>query len=397
MRVFQEIENSSKTQYSNDSTMTYLFFIASFNAFFFLALLLQKRGKLLHDRILIFWLLYLGLATATYALSIDFFPHSPLVSSGIIALFLLHGPFLYLYVAALTANKKYFKAKNLWHFAPFVAFVLYLLIASGFPAYSEGIRVDHIAEGAAEPPFFFISFLIITALSGPVYFLLAYKKFQQSRKSSFDFSSKEINLDWLGKLIPIFGVVWTVLIIIAVIHHIFQLFSMAFCTNGLFLSLSAFIIAIGYFGFKQKEVFINYSIESGKEVVSGADIKYAASKMEDAAMQKYCDKVGHYMKTERPYLDSDLTLPKLAEDLEVSTHHLSQIINEVHGKNFFNFINEYRVEEVKRKIQDPTFDNYSLLGIAFESGFNSKSAFNRVFKNITGITPSQFRDSLPPS
>ena len=103
------------------------------------------------------------------------------------------------------------------------------------------------------------------------------------------------------------------------------------------------------------------------------------------------------MESNRPYLDPELTLPKLADDLKVTNHHLSQVINEVHGKNFFNFINEYRVEEVKRKIQDPKYQNYTLLGIAFESGFNSKSAFNRVFKNITGTTPSTYRNSLPTS
>ncbi|MGW8123601.1 helix-turn-helix domain-containing protein [Roseivirga echinicomitans] len=373
--------------------MTYLFFIAAFNAFFFLALLLQKRPKLTHDRILIFWLLYLGLATAAYGLTIDYFTDAPLLSSGIIASFLLHGPFLYLYVSSLSLNKKKFKAQKLWHFAPFIAFILYLLIASRFPTYSEGIRVDHITH-EAETPVLFHLFLIITALSGPVYFFFAYKKFQRSKKSSHDFTSKEVHLDWLEILIPIFGVVWTALIIIAVIHHVFHLFSMDFCTNGLFLSLSAFIILIGYFGFKQKEVFVNHSIALEKEIPSNPDVKYSASKLIDVELQKCCDKVSRYMTTEQPYLDADLTLPKLAEDLGVSTHHLSQIINDVHGKNFFNFINAYRVEEVKRKIQDPAFDNYSLLGIAFDSGFNSKSAFNRVFKNTTGTTPSRFRDSL---
>lgn len=373
--------------------MTYLFFIASFNAFFFVALLLQKKPKQLHDRILVYWLIYLGLATGLYAYTTDFFSGLRLLSTAIIALFLLHGPFLYSYVSALTLNPNRFKGKILWHFVPFFAFILYLLIASRFPSYSEGIRVDHVSHGA-KTPWLFHFFLIMTALSGPVYFVLSYRKFRQSKKSSHDFSSKEVNLDWLGKLIPIFGAVWTILIVIAIIHHVFHLFSMEFCTHGFFLSLSAFIILIGYFGFKQKEVFISYPIESGKIRTTEPEIKYAASKLEDTELQKCCDKVSHYMTTERPYLDSDITLPKLAAELNVSTHHLSQIINEVHGKNFFNFINEYRVNEVKRKIQDPAFDNYSLLGIAFESGFNSKSAFNRVFKNITGKTPSEYRDSL---
>ncbi|HLS30661.1 MAG TPA: AraC family transcriptional regulator [Flavobacteriaceae bacterium] len=377
--------------------MIYIYFIASFNAFFFLALLLQKKAKQLHDRILIYWLLYLGIATATYALSIDFFPESHLLASGIIALFLLHGPFLYLYVSALTLNQKKFKSKRLWHFIPFVGFVLYLLIASNFPSYSEGIRVDHLTEGVAEPPVLFNFFLIITALSGPIYFYLAYDKFRQNQYSP-EFSDKEENLEWLKKLIPIFGIVWTVLIIIAVIHHVFHLFSMEFCTNGLFLSLSVFIILIGYFGLKQKEVFINYATEEPeKEVPEEPEIKYAATKMEGEELQKCCNIVGSYMKANKPYLESDLTLPKLAEELDLSTHHLSQVINEMHGKNFFNFINKYRVAEVKRKIQDPEFQNYSLLGIAYESGFNSKSAFNRVFKNVTGMTPSEYRRSLSSS
>jgi len=77
----------------------------------------------------------------------------------------------------------------------------------------------------------------------------------------------------------------------------------------------------------------------------------------------------------------------------IPTHQLSRVINEHFGRNFFDFINGYRVAEVKRKILDPAYAHFSLLGIAFESGFNSKSAFNRVFKKITGQTPSQFKES----
>lgn len=377
--------------------MTYLLFIASFNAFFFIALLLQKRPKLAHDRILIFWLLYLGIATATYALTIEFSIESHFLSSGIIALLLLHGPFLYLYVSSLPINKKHINPKKLWHFAPFVGFILYLFIASRFPTYSEGIRIDHVTEDIAKPPLLFLFFLIITALSGPIYFFLAYKKLKKSKESSLNFSSKEVNIDWLEKLIPIFGMVWTALIVIAVIHHVFQLFSMDCCTNGLFLSLSAFVILVGYYGLKQKEVFFAPPIVVTSKSNKEPEVKYASTPMEGEELQKCCNMVGQYMIKEKPYLDSDLTLPKLAEGLNVSTHHLSQVINEVHDKNFFNFINKYRIEEVKRKIQDPKYQNYTLLGIAYESGFNSKSAFNRAFRNITGTTPSKYRDSLSSS
>ncbi|MFB9055700.1 helix-turn-helix domain-containing protein [Mariniflexile ostreae] len=377
--------------------MIYIFFIASFNALFFLVLLLQKKPKLLYDYILIFWLLYLGVATAIYAFATNYLLEAPFVSSGIIALFLLHGPFLYLYVSALTSDNKKFRIKNTLHFVPFLAFIFYLLVASQFPAYAEGIRIDHVNHGVHEPPFLFVIFLMLTALSGPLYFLLAHREYRKIKGSILEFSSRDINLDWLGKLITIFGIVWTLLIIIAVIHHVFHFFSMVFCTDGLFLSLSVFIILIGYYGLKQQEVFISFPVEEPEEPVDVNKIKYASSRLDDTGLQKCFNRIQRYMVAQKPYLDPDLTLPKLAKDLNVPAHHLSQVINEMHGKNFFDFINQFRVDEVKRKIRDSKFKKYSLLGIALESGFNSKSAFNRVFKNLNGTTPSEFRDALPPS
>jgi AraC-like DNA-binding protein len=97
------------------------------------------------------------------------------------------------------------------------------------------------------------------------------------------------------------------------------------------------------------------------------------------------------MVTEKPYLDANLSLPELADKLEIPSHHLSRVINEQFGVNFFDFVNQYRVEEVKSKIGNPEFENLSLLGIAFDSGFNTKSAFNRVFKKMTGFTPSEYK------
>lgn len=88
--------------------------------------------------------------------------------------------------------------------------------------------------------------------------------------------------------------------------------------------------------------------------------------------------LNEYMQEERPYLDPQLTLPKLAENLNIPANYVSQIINDTFGHNFFDYINSYRVDEVKSKMTDPKFKNYSLLGVAYDSGFNSKSAFNRI-------------------
>jgi len=97
----------------------------------------------------------------------------------------------------------------------------------------------------------------------------------------------------------------------------------------------------------------------------------------------------------RLYEDAELTLATLAAKLMIHPHDLSRIINVGLEKNFSDFINEFRVREVARKMQDPAFDNLTLLGIAYESGFNSKTTFNRVFKEITGKTPAEYKKEVP--
>ncbi len=94
------------------------------------------------------------------------------------------------------------------------------------------------------------------------------------------------------------------------------------------------------------------------------------------------------------YQDPDLSLSSLAEKLELTTHELSRIINTALKKNFHDFISEYRVAEVVHKMQDPAYDHITLLGIAFESGFNSKTTFNRAFRQMTGTSPAEYKADL---
>ena len=100
------------------------------------------------------------------------------------------------------------------------------------------------------------------------------------------------------------------------------------------------------------------------------------------------------MQSERPYLDQDLNLKKLSNYLDISSGYLSQIINQYEKKNFFDFINAHRVETVKEKIVDPKSQHLNLLGIAYESGFKSKSTFNLAFKKHTGKTPTAYKKSI---
>ncbi len=119
--------------------------------------------------------------------------------------------------------------------------------------------------------------------------------------------------------------------------------------------------------------------------------KYRTSTLSEEEREKYMEQILDFMETEKPYLDSELTLGKLADELTMAPYHLSEVLNEALGKSFYDFINIYRVEAVKQYMADPKTSNLTLLGIAFDAGFNSKTAFNRAFKKATGLSPSKYR------
>ncbi len=119
--------------------------------------------------------------------------------------------------------------------------------------------------------------------------------------------------------------------------------------------------------------------------------KYEKSTLTKVRADRYVRRLLETMEKEKLYLDSDLTLQKLARRLSIHPHHLSQIINERLNQNYFDFINSYRIEEAKKRLIDPSEKHFSILAIAGEVGFNSKSAFNSVFKKYVNMTPSEWR------
>jgi AraC-like DNA-binding protein len=143
---------------------------------------------------------------------------------------------------------------------------------------------------------------------------------------------------------------------------------------------------MGYFGIRQPSIFTDTPIVGKKR-----KIKYQKSGLTDSGAKKVYESLIHLMQEEKPFLEPDLTLFTLAEMINIPPNHLSQVINSLAGKNFFDFINYYRVEEAKRNIILQKYEHLTLLGIAFESGFNSKASFNRAFKRQVGITPSEFK------
>ena len=100
------------------------------------------------------------------------------------------------------------------------------------------------------------------------------------------------------------------------------------------------------------------------------------------------------MQTSKPFLDSNISIKELAEQVDIPSYYLSYIINECLHQNFFDFINIYRIKESQQLIDQYINDKTTILEIIYESGFNSKSVFNTAFKKHTGLTPSEYKKKL---
>jgi len=118
--------------------------------------------------------------------------------------------------------------------------------------------------------------------------------------------------------------------------------------------------------------------------------KYLKSGMSEEKLDAINEKLLHLMCMEKPFLDSDISLRSLSENLDESANHISQVINDKHGENFFNFINSYRIDEMTELMKIPSNSNLTLLALAYEAGFNSKTTFNTAFKKLKELTPRAY-------
>jgi len=149
-------------------------------------------------------------------------------------------------------------------------------------------------------------------------------------------------------------------------------------------AISVFIYSISFWVMKQSLFFSEDSWSQTR--------KYEKSSLSEEMMEQVIKRLPVMMEAEKPFLESSFSLPTLAKKTGVSTHHLSQILNDRLKKSFFEFTATYRIEEAKKIILAPHYDHFKMEKIAEAVGYNSKSAFNKAFKQQVGVTPSQFKE-----
>ena len=154
-----------------------------------------------------------------------------------------------------------------------------------------------------------------------------------------------------------------------------------------------YVFGVGFYGFKQQGIFTE--IRQDNSLNSQYKIPlYEKSGLSQNERLEIKNQVIEYMLQEKPYLNPDLNIRHLADQLNVSVHKLSQTINQELQKSFFEFINDYRIDEAVKCLKSKDFKHYSIIAIAYECGFNSKTSFYNIFKKHTSQTPSEFRESL---
>ena len=346
--------------------------------FFLVFILVNKKNKSTADTILTAWLSTTGLHLLLYYIySSSKYVTFPFFLGLEIPLPLLHGPFLYLYTVALT-NQEYKKKINILHFIPFA-----LALLSLFPffvlSFPKKIKV-YQEEGKSYELLNSVIFIAII-LSGIFYTIMSLQKLEKHRKAIGEqFSSTEkINLKWLSYLILGLSVIW-VLVFFRIDKYIFS-------------AVVFYVLFIGYFGIKQVNIFTNIAPQIPDEIIIDVQpekIKYEKSKISTDEANAIYQKLSVLMQIEKIYTDPELTLPYLAQKINVHPNTLSQIINSVEQKNFYDYINHQRVEEFKRLIPQSENQKFTLLALAFECGFNSKTAFNRNFKKATNLSPTEY-------
>lgn len=298
----------------------------------------------------------------------------------------LYGPLIYVFARQMTGKK--------WNWAQFVHFVPFtaILITHLFPGIASFLFIR------GEPRLMFQLFSI------SIYHWLAYRHWEQYAVSLKKYYSnvERLQLRWLRQF-----VISSFLLCSIIALTIYWMYLFYPSLNGLslgFVSLTVFIYWVSYAALTQPDIFsvVHVNLAPPREPAFVTDIapklqvtraapKYRKSSLPEAEVARIVQELGKLMDEAKPQLDPEITIDKLAKMVSSNRHHLSQVLNDKIGLSFYDYINSYRINEARQFLADPAKANQKIAAIAYDAGFNSLSAFNDVFKKMTGQTPSQYR------
>ncbi|HQU84783.1 MAG TPA: AraC family transcriptional regulator [Pyrinomonadaceae bacterium] len=289
----------------------------------------------------------------------------------------VYGVLVWLYTLNLTDSKREFRAKDLILFVP-----TFLYLAFRFFLFAHDLEwKDWFGDNYGK---LFNNFVFVTELVWNLTFLYFsirhYRKYRAWLVENYS-DTEKLKFDWLRNFLYLFS---AILLIGAVFDFtnsfVFKLSYIQFFYFEIILALTTYYLAVaGYL--RSKTIELHFT-EKEAETIEERKMLLAEKELE-----KLKEKLENLMRKEKIYLEPNLTLNDLSRRLGVNSSVLSYAINNGFGKNFNDFVNEFRIGDVKEKLKN---SDDSLLNIAFDCGFNSKATFNRAFKKFTGVSPKEF-------
>ncbi|MEJ1237100.1 helix-turn-helix domain-containing protein [Chryseolinea sp. T2] len=292
--------------------------------------------------------------------------------------FFLIAPLLWFYIRALCGEYITMSWSTLLHFVPFLLIIALSLSLRSIQS-QEAIDVLNRIHGTV-----ILAFWVLLIIQFTSYLTAARRKWQQFRLMiQQEVSNTEhVSIEWVQFYMIIFLTINAVLFISLIVALHLDDRSWLIRITAVLFSVSIF--ALGYKGILQREIFSQHTMPLTSEPKASMTVR---TNNEDERVQQ----LKSFMEKSKPYLDAELTLTSLATQLNITRGQLSLLINEGTGSNFYDFVNRYRVDEVKRLMTDPSKSNFNMLGLALDAGFKSKSTFNLIFKRFTGLTPTEYR------
>jgi len=302
----------------------------------------------------------------------------------------LIGPLLYIYIKSLHQKNDSLLKKHRLHFLPLG--IYFLLITLPF-FITFWIDQNLFSYQKLIGEYYFL--LHIQALYLLVYAVLSLKllsKYQKAIKENYsNLAEKDLNC------IRYFLVAIMVLMSVDLITLFYDLFLGSVVLDVSYITTFVMVLIIlylGYYGFSQSQILLpEYLIEQSEKIPNKIKTHHLtnASNNEIEQLKQSLEQI---LKEEKPYLNEELTLGILAKMIPTTDKKLSALLNHQLNTTFYDLINHYRVESMKAKMKNPKFEHYTLLAIAFECGFKSKTSFNRIFKKETGLSPSAYKKEL---
>lgn len=369
--------------------MSTIFLLGAIQAFFLVIILLAKRPLSKPDRFLTGWMAFLALHLFTVYLGASgFYKQYPNLIGYDTAFMLVQGPLLLLYIRLSTSPDRPLPKSWFLHFIPFFMLsIAMVLLLQGPEVADRYVYVKATYSAQEHPLILLLGFLLHFHLLAYLFAsLVLLKKLKKRMADEFSYS-EGVDLKWLRSIV--FGLS-TVAVLILLGLLMSDLFSFVSHQIKAYAIYAAFSFIPFYLLFQAIRQGIVYPVMNQSPNAT----KYNASSLDRAGSAQLAQELSQLMGSEKPYLNGKLTLADLSAQLNIPPKHLSQVVNENFGLNFFNYINGYRVTEVKERLKSGNYTHLTLLGIALDSGFNSKSSFNSIFRKVTGQTPQAFKAGL---